>query len=171
MTSATHTLYNFCCSSMAPEDDSTLERRELVAICCLFFIFDNILEIDFLLLLIFNEHELEEGEKDVVCSLKGVNPPYIPPTSSTCLPPLLAPASPISTPILTSTSTSNATSSASSETIGASLLIVVAPANSFFIRSTVGFDFVSIIPRVKKNGICNSCSVGTSHGCTIYKQK
>ena len=51
------------------------------------------------------EHKLEEGANDVVCPLKGVNPPYIPPTSSTCSPPLLAPASPISTPILTQNQT------------------------------------------------------------------
>ncbi|KAH0659569.1 hypothetical protein KY289_028317 [Solanum tuberosum] len=31
MTSATHTLYNLCCSSMAPEDDSTLQGRGVVA--------------------------------------------------------------------------------------------------------------------------------------------
>uniref|UniRef100_M1BL42 Uncharacterized protein n=1 Tax=Solanum tuberosum TaxID=4113 RepID=M1BL42_SOLTU len=70
--------------------------------------------------------------EDVVCPLKGVNPPYIPPISSTCSPPLLAPTSPISTPTLTSASSPTfiAPSSASPGTISASLLMVIAPANS-----------------------------------------
>ncbi|KAG5628331.1 hypothetical protein H5410_000048 [Solanum commersonii] len=71
-------------------------------------------------------------------TLEGVNPPYIPPTSSTCSPPLLAPASPILTLTSTSTPTSVATSSA--PPVGASLLMAIAPGNSLFIKSTVGSD-------------------------------
>ncbi|KAG5619669.1 hypothetical protein H5410_004887 [Solanum commersonii] len=93
-----------------------------------------------------------------------VNPLYIPPTSSTCSSPLLVPTSLISTPTLTSASSPTfiATSSSSPGAISASLLMVVAPSNSLFIILPVESDFVSMIPRVKKNDICNFCSVETN---------
>jgi len=58
---------------MAPEDDSTLQGRGVVAICCLFFIFDNILEIDFLLLLIFNGVNGSEIFLDGITPLLDIN--------------------------------------------------------------------------------------------------